>query len=69
MVSPPFGIFFSDEEKAEGAVAPSTVITSSAETIHHPGDGEDAPGWAERILHITITPKTAEDMAAEYGFS
>lgn len=141
VVSSPFGIFFSDEEKAPGAVAPyaaisqinteyfehletlkagdydsvdvqgqppnwrevlavfacktagtddgvdvatfdadrverlrtvfwdMVTITSYVETIHHPGDGEDDPGWTERILHITITPKTAEEMAAEYGFS
>ncbi|MTQ96648.1 CHAP domain-containing protein [Pseudoflavonifractor sp. BIOML-A16] len=141
VVSSPFGIFFSDEEKAPGAIAPyaaisqinteyfdrleslkagnydsvdvqgqppnwrevlavfacktagtddgvdvatfdadrverlrmvfwdMTAITSYVETIHHSGDGEDNPGWTERILHITITPKTAEDMAAEYGFS
>lgn len=46
-----------------------TTITSSVETIHHPGSGEDDPGWTEYILHITITPKTAEEMADEYNFT
>lgn len=46
-----------------------TAITSEVETIDHPGDGEDDPGWTEYILHITITPKTAEEMKAVYGFT
>lgn len=141
VASSPFGIFFSDEEKAPGAIAPyaaisqinteyfdrlealkagdydsvdvqgqppnwrevmavfacktagtddgvdvatfdpdrverlrvvfwdMTTITSYVETVHHPGDGEGDSGWTERILHITITPKTAEEMAAGYGFT
>ena len=141
VVSSPFGIFFSDEEKAPGAIAPyaaisqinteyfarleklkagdydsvdvqgqppnwrevlavfacktagtdegvdvatfdpdrvdrlravfwdMVTITSHVETIHHSGDGEDDPGWTERILHITITPKTAEEMAEAYSFT
>ena len=45
-----------------------TEITSKVETIDHPGedDGED---WTESILHITITPKTANDMRTIYAFT
>lgn len=45
-----------------------TEITSWVETIDHPGDSED-DGWTEYILHITITPKTADDMRAVYDFT
>lgn len=45
-----------------------TVITSCVEPIYHPG-GEDEEGWTEYILHITITPKTAEEMRTIYGFT
>ncbi len=44
-----------------------TKITTRVETIHHStGNGG---GWTERILHITITPKTAEDMKTVYDFT
>lgn len=46
-----------------------TAITTEVETIDHPGDGEDDPGWTEYILHITITPKTADDMRTAYAFT
>lgn len=42
-----------------------TIITTEVEEIYHPGD----PGWTERILHIYITPKTADDMRVEYHFT
>ena len=45
-----------------------TEITSKVETIDHPG-GEDSEGWTESILHITITPKTADEMRAVYAFT
>ncbi|MGE9972619.1 hypothetical protein ACQRD3_12910, partial [Candidatus Pseudoscillospira sp. SGI.172] len=47
------------------------IITSTVETIHHtdsdPDDDTD-DSWTEKILHITITGKTAAEMEAEYGF-
>ena len=46
-----------------------TALTTEVETIDHPGDGEDDPGWTEYILHITITPKTADDMRTAYAFT
>lgn len=45
-----------------------TEITSWVETIDHPGSGDDE-GWTEYILHITITPKTANEMRTVYSFT
>lgn len=45
-----------------------TEITSWVETINHPGSGDD-DGWTEYILHITITPKTADEMRTAYVFT
>ena len=45
-----------------------TEITSKVETIDHPGE-DDGEGWTESILHITITPKTADDMRTVYAFT
>ncbi len=48
-------------------------VTSTVQSIHHPGtpqeDGTTTGGWTERILHITITAKTAEDMKGQYGLN
>ena len=47
-------------------------VTSEVETIEHedsdPDDEED-DSWTEKILHITITAKTARDMRTEYAFT
>ena len=45
-----------------------TKITSWVETINHPGSGDD-DDWTEYILHITITPKTADEMRTAYAFT
>lgn len=45
-----------------------TKITSWVETIEHSG-GDDGDGWTEYILHITITPKTADEMRTIYVFT
>ena len=45
-----------------------TGIAVSEDTIDHPASGTTA-AWTEKILHITITPKTADDMRVSYGFS
>ena len=48
------------------------TITSTVETIHHadsdPDDDTD-DSWTEKILHITITGKTAAEMENVYGFT
>lgn len=47
-------------------------ISSEVERIEHPDsdpdDGTD-DSWTEKILHITITPKSAADMPVRYGFT
>ena len=47
-------------------------ISSEVERIEHPDsdpdDGTDN-SWTEKILHITITPKSAVDMPVLYGFT
>ena len=49
-----------------------TDVTTSVETIPHtdsnPDDDVD-DSWTEKILHITITPKTADDMRTAYAFT
>lgn len=45
-----------------------TEITSWVETINHPGSGDD-DGWTEYILHIIITPKSADEMRTIYVFT
>lgn len=43
-------------------------ITSTVETVYHSDSDSDA-GWVEKILHITITPKSAADMSPIYHFT
>ena len=47
-------------------------ITPHVETTHHPDsdpDDEVDDSWTEKDLTITITAKTASDMASAYGFT
>lgn len=49
-----------------------TAITVTEETTEHedsdPDDDTD-DSWTEKILHITITPQTADDMRITYAFT
>lgn len=46
------------------------IVTHETEEVDHPESSEGAgDGYTERVLHITITGKTAEEMAVEYGFT
>ncbi len=45
-----------------------TGIAVSEDTIDHPASG-DTEAWTEKVLHITITPRTADDMCVSYAFS
>ena len=45
-----------------------TGIAVSEDTIDHPASG-DTEAWTEKVLHITITPRTADDMRVSYAFS
>lgn len=44
------------------------AITETTENIEHPAVGSTA-AWTEKVLHITITSKTAEDMRTQYAFT
>ena len=44
------------------------TISSQVETIEHPASG-DKEAWTEKVLVITITPKTAEEMRTAYAFT
>lgn len=45
-----------------------TKITSSAETVEHPANG-DTGAWSEEVLTITIIPRTPDDMRVFYSFT
>ncbi len=49
-----------------------TAVTATVETVFHPdSDPRDQvdDSWTERILHVTVTAKTAEEMKTAYGFT
>ena len=45
-----------------------TEIMSEVETIHH-DSGEDGEDWTERILHLAVEAKSAEEMSTAYRFT
>lgn len=45
-----------------------TTIAVTEDSIDHPASGSNQ-AWTEKILRITITPKTADDMRVAYAFS
>ena len=45
-----------------------TKITTETKTVEHPASGDTA-AWTEKILVITITPRTSDDMRVFYSFS
>ena len=45
-----------------------TEIMSEVETIYHDG-GEDGEDWTERILHLAVEAKSAEEMSIAYRFT
>ena len=47
-------------------------VTSEVETIDHPDsdpDDDTDDSWTERVLHITVTPRTADEMRTIYNFT
>ncbi|MDE7262209.1 MAG: C40 family peptidase [Oscillospiraceae bacterium] len=49
-----------------------TEITVTEETIEHEDSNPDDDiddSWTEKLLHITITPQTADDMRINYSFT
>ena len=45
-----------------------TKITTEETDIEHPAEG-DTPAWMERVLTITVTPRTPDDMRVFYLFT
>lgn len=45
-----------------------TKLTSSSREVEHPATG-DTPAWTERILTVTITARTPDDMRVFYSFT
>ena len=45
-----------------------TEITSEVETIRHDG-GANGEDWTERILHLAVAAKSAEEMSTAYHFT
>ena len=57
-------------DRLEAVFWDMNAVSHEVETIDHPESSEGADdGYTERILKITITGKTAEEMAVEYGFT
>ena len=55
-------------DRLKGVFWDMTDLSSEVETIDHPGE-DGGEGWTEYILHIIITPKTADDMRTIYAFT
>ena len=45
-----------------------TKITTVEADIDHPAEG-DTPAWTEKVLTITVTPRTPDDMRVFYSFT
>ena len=57
-------------DRLEAVFWDMNTIIHEVDEIDHPESSEGADdGYTERILHITITGKTAEEAAAEYNFT
>ncbi len=45
-----------------------TKITTTEADVEHPAEG-DTPAWTEKVLTITVTPRTPDDMRVFYAFT
>lgn len=45
-----------------------TKITTAEADVEHPAEG-DADAWTEKVLTITVTPRTPDDMRVFYAFT
>ena len=45
-----------------------TKIATAEAEIEHPAEG-DTPAWTEKVLTITVTPRTPDDMRVFYAFT
>lgn len=55
-------------DRLEAVFWDMTEITSEVEAIHHDG-GENGEDWTERILHLAVEAKSAEEMSTAYRFT
>ena len=55
-------------EKLRAVFWDMTKITTAESEIEHPAEGENG-AWAEKVLTVTVTPRTPDDMRVFYSFS
>ena len=55
-------------EKLRAVFWDMTEITTAEAEIDHPAEGE-TPAWTEKVLTITVTPRTPDDMRVFYAFT
>lgn len=74
----PLAVAVMDDEKAETLRSifwDMNTVDNWTESIEHSGSYIDGNGneqtntWTEHILHITVSHKASEEMAAQYGFT
>ena len=55
-------------ERLRGVFWDMTKIIASEKSIDHPAS-EGTPAWTEKVLTITVTPRTPDDMRVFYSFT
>ena len=55
-------------EKLRAVFWDMTKITSAEADVEHPAEGDTA-AWTEKVLTITVTPRTPDDMRVFYAFT
>lgn len=55
-------------EKLRAVFWDMTKITTAEAEIEHPAEG-GTPAWTEKVLTITVTPRTPDDMRVFYAFT
>lgn len=55
-------------EKLRAVFWDMTKITSAEAEVEHPAEGDTA-AWTEKVLTITVTPRTPDDMRVFYAFT
>ena len=55
-------------EKLRAVFWDMTKITTAEADVEHPAEG-DADAWMEKVLTITVTPRTPDDMRVFYAFT
>lgn len=55
-------------EKLRAVFWDMTKITTAEADVEHPAEGS-TPAWTEKVLTITVTPRTTDDMRAFYAFT